>query len=107
MYDVLEGIETFPGRLRRFAFWLWRVDRWRDHLHRRNVAWAIGEDGPGFDPHDELRTDGFAKQWICVAYPSAAVDAQLFGLSLMAINKSPIFGLTSKLPRLLNMPLPS
>jgi len=28
MHDILEGIEALPGRLRRLAFWLRRVDRW-------------------------------------------------------------------------------
>ena len=76
MHGVLEGIKALPGRLRRLAFRLRRVDRWRNHLHGRDIARAIGKDGAGLDPHDELCADGLAKQRIAVAHPRAAVDAQ-------------------------------
>ena len=80
MHRVLEAVEGLPGRLRRLALRLRRVDRRAGHLHVRDIARAIGEDGARLHAHDQLRADGLAEQRIVLAHRRAAVDAQPLGL---------------------------
>ena len=76
-------------------------------LHVGDVARAIREDMRGPDPHQDLAAGEVREQRIVEGELRGPKTRRRFGLSVIAMNRSPTCGLLLILPRLLNMPLPS